>query len=134
MLQKSVLLCVTSLSWLRHAKKAFQARRWLFGTWTSVCSVTSLNLWRNYNANSLRRTADIFVARSTGVYYACLLVRRFRQLNSVDRWIDLFCTVFTNTCYFLSSVVYCEYDDIALICHTWFHVGVYKIQGRLLNV
>lgn len=134
MLQKSALLCVTSLSWLRHAKTAFQTRKWVFGAWTSVCSMASLNLWRNYNPKSLRRTVDILVARSTGVYYACLLTRRFRQLNTLDRWRDLLYTVFTNTFYFLSSVVYSKHDNIALFCHTWFHVGVYKIQGRLLNV
>ena len=133
MLQKSVILCVTSVSWLRNALVAFRSRRWFMGTSTSVCSFASLNLWRNYNQNSLRRTVDVAVARLTGVYYALLYVRRFNRLGTADRVRDVVYVVFTNTCYVLSCVVCCKSDDIALFFHTCFHVGVYHVQSNLLN-
>lgn len=133
MLQKSLILCVTSVSWLRNALVAFRSRRWFMGTLTSVCSLASLNLWRNYNQYSLRRTVDVVVARLTGVYYALLYVRRFQKISTTDRVRDVVYVVFTNTCYLLSCVVFCKSDEIALFFHTCFHVGVYNVQSTLLK-
>lgn len=130
-LQKSTLLCVTSLSWLVHAKRAFRSRKRMMGLSTSLCSVASLNLWRNYDPDCLRRTVDVLVARATGMYYGVLFVRRWNRLDHMERAIDLFHIAGTNMCYLLSSVIYCQYDDVALFFHTLFHMCVYKVQSRL---
>lgn len=130
-LQKTTLLCVTSLSWLVHAKRAWDSRKKGVLVSTSLCSAASVNLWRNYHPDCLRRTVDIVVARITAVYYGLCFVRRWNRLDRVDRVVDIAHVACTNACYWLSSVIFCQYENIWLFFHTLFHMCVYKVQSRL---
>ena len=132
MLQKSIVLCLTSFSWLFNARRAFLLKKTRLGVVTTVCSLVSMNLWRDYDYNNVRRTADICVARVTGVYYGILFVYRWTHVPCcvVKDVSNMFVT---NTCYLLSSHVLKHKETEALMFHSLFHVGVFNLQHELVK-
>lgn len=132
MFKKSVVLCLTSFSWLFNARRAFLLKKTRLGLVTTVCSLVSMNLWRDYEYHTVRRTVDICVARATGVYYGILFVRRWTHVPCVVK--DVSTMFVTNTCYLLSSHVFKNKETEALVFHSLFHVGVFNLQHELLQV
>ena len=129
-MRKDTILFATSVSWLFNAKRAFRFGKPMFGIVTSICSLVSANLWRNYDYKSVRRTIDICTARATGVYYAFLFTRKWCHKEFVKT--DLLKIVFTNACYLMSSCVFKNHENTALLFHTLFHSSVYELQSDLL--
>ena len=131
-LRRSAILCATSLMWLINVKRAKDNKKHGILVSTALCSAASANLWRDYRPNSVRRTIDIAVARLTGVYYSWLFVRRWKR-EKHTRVGDVVHAVCTNTCYLFSSKICAAKENLALTFHSLFHVGVFKIQSRLLS-
>ena len=117
------LLCLTSMSWIRNIVKAFKMKKNTFGILTSISTVASINLWRNYQYMSMRRTFDVFIARCLGIYYIKYGFLDSR-LNTCNRFLSF---SVTGVCYLLS-----KHGFKPRISHFLFHVNVYNIQRIML--
>lgn len=118
------LLCITSLLWLRNAVRAFTQRRPVFGCITTTVVGASVNLWRDYQYDSIRRTIDVTCAKLAYLFY--LYDGMVRQRCTVGKVVAL-CS--TNVCYVCS-----RYDILNKwrIFHPVFHLNVYNSQRLLL--
>lgn len=119
------LLCITSLLWLRNAYRAFRRRKPVFGVVTTIVTAASVNLWRDYQYHSKRRTVDVCCARVAYVYY--FYDGYFMKPLTVGK-VAALCA--TNTCYLFSQLNilnrWCTF-------HPLFHLNVYNSQRLLLK-
>lgn len=121
------LLCITSLLWLNNVYKSFKKGVKIFGTVTTITTVASVNLWRNYQYNSIRRNCDVIVARLTFVYYII-----YSLLNKVMNKSLFICGISTCALYLKSvnTKTHCKWYN--KIWHPLFHLMVYKVQDTMI--
>lgn len=117
------ILCVTSLLWLRNVFKAFKKKRNTFGVLTSSTCVASVNLWRNYNYNSIRRNVDVMLARVTCAYYVSFAYKNGYVTHKL--WTR---AILAKLTYYLSCITKQKLN----IWHPMFHMIVYDTQRLLL--
>jgi len=118
------LLCITSFMWIKNVIKAFQKKQPIMGIITSMSTLASVNLWRDYNKLSMRRKIDVYCARTTGVYY---LYRSY--VLDPTRMIVKTCNFVTASFFYMGSCLFFEKDNVF---HMLFHLNIYKIQNLLL--
>lgn len=119
------LLCWTSCSWIRNIIKAFKLKKKTFGILTSISTLASVNLWRDYQYTSTRRAFDVFSARCLGLYY----VKYGFFDHPINRYKRLTPFTMTSLFYLLS-----KYGIKPNLSHFVFHLNVYNSQRILLNI
>jgi hypothetical protein len=113
------ILCLTSLSWLKNVFKAFRKKKYTFSFITSITSLASINLWRDYKKHSIRRHIDVSIARLTALYYVYFswnypIWKLYKEI------------IFTNSMYLMS--------EKNKIFHILFHIGVFDCQNKIISI
>ena len=118
------ILCVTSLSWIRNIVKSFKRGKKIFATVTSATTIASVNLWRKYDKQSIRRNVDVFCARCTCVYYTLFSIREHKINKGL-----IYRTSLASLFYNLSVMELLHFVP----WHVAFHLTVYDIQRELIK-
>lgn len=113
------ILCLTSLSWFKNVFKGLRKKKYTFSIITSLTSLASINLWRNYKKQSVRRYIDVYMARLTGIYYVYFswnypIIKLYKEI------------ILTNLMYLMSNK--------NKYFHILFHIGVYNCQNKIIKL